>query len=184
MKQQDGAFVGQNLSLRYGNFLKRRPFAQKIILSTQLIQPKMKKCLLLTLLLAVVSTVLAQVMGNYGAQQQTYQNITPNAQFRAIPKSATFLQNNELEISINALSNQKAGSYTAIFSMLQVGKTADETNTLLNVRLDGFLAELKNIGIPTDDIYVDMVNFLPKYEYDMSKKLFSKRTYTEIPKGF
>lgn len=184
MKQQDGAFVGQNLSLRYGNFLKRRPFAQKIILSTQLIQPKMKKCLLLTLLLAVVSTVFAQVMGNYGAQQQTYQNITPNAQFRAIPKSATFLQNNELEISINALSNQKAGSYTAIFSMLQVGKTADETNTLLNVRLDGFLAELKNIGIPTDDIYVDMVNFLPKYEYDMSKKLFSKRTYTEIPKGF
>lgn len=144
----------------------------------------MKKCLLLTLLLAVVNTVSAQVMGNYGAQQQTYQNITPNAQFRAIPKSATFLQNNELEISINALSNQKAGSYTAIFSMMQVGKTADETNTLLNVRLDGLLSELKNIGIPADDIYVDMVNFLPKYEYDVSKKLFSKKTYTEIPKGF
>ena len=29
-----------------------------------------------------------------------------------------------------------------------------------------------------------MVNFLPKYEYDVSKKLFSRKTYTEIPKGF
>lgn len=144
----------------------------------------MKKYLFLPLFLVAFTPLFAQVMGNYGAQQQTYQNITPNAQFRAIPKSATFQQNNEIEISINALSNQKAGSYTAIFSMLQLGKTADETNTLLNVRLEGFLAELKNLGIPADDVYVDMVNFLPKYEYDMSKKLFSKRTYTEIPKGF
>ncbi len=39
-------------------------------------------------------------------------------------------------------------------------------------------------GHPDGDIYVDMVNFFPKYEYDVSKKLFSKKTYTEIPKGF
>jgi uncharacterized protein YggE len=144
----------------------------------------MKKCLLLPFLAVVFTPLFAQVMGNYGVQQQTYQNVQPNVQFRAIPKSATFLNNNEVEISINALSNQKAESYTAIFSMLQVGKTADETNTLLNTRLDGFLADLKNLGIPAADIYVDMVNFLPKYEYDVSKKLFSKKTYTEIPKGF
>ena len=144
----------------------------------------MKKCLLLPFLAVVFTPLFAQVMGNYGVQQQTYQNVQPNVQFRAIPKSATFLNNNEVEISINALSNQKAESYTAIFSMLQVGKTADETNTLLNTRLDGFLADLKTLGIPAADIYVDMVNFLPKYEYDVSKKLFSKKTYTEIPKGF
>jgi len=144
----------------------------------------MKKCLLLPFLAVVFTPLFAQVMGNYGVQQQTYQNVQPNVQFRAIPKSATFLNNNEVEISINALSNQKAESYTAIFSMLQVGKTADETNTLLNSRLDGFLADLKTLGIPAADIYVDMVNFLPKYEYDVSKKLFSKKTYTEIPKGF
>ncbi len=126
----------------------------------------------------------AQVMGNYGNQQQTYQNVMPNAQFRGVPKSATMLEGNQIEISINALSNQKASSYTAIFSLLQLGKTADETNTLLNSRLSAFLAELKTLGIPATDIYVDMVNFLPKYEYDVSKKLFSKKTYTEIPKGF
>lgn len=149
----------------------------------------MKKYLLLPALAVVCTPLFAQVMGNYGAQKQQQQiqsNYKPpsNEQFRAIARPANILENNQLEISINALSNQKAVSYMAIFAMLQVGKTADETNTLLNTRLDGFLVELKNMGIPTEDIYVDMVNFLPKYEYDVSKKLFSKKTYTEIPKGF
>jgi uncharacterized protein YggE len=125
-----------------------------------------------------------QTMGNYAEQQKTYQNVTPNAQYRAIPKAAQFVGDNVLEITLNALSNQKASSYTAIFSVLQVGKTADETNTLMNNRLDAFLSDLKALGVPETDIYVDMVNFLPKYEYDVSKKLFSKKTYTEIPKGF
>ena len=144
----------------------------------------MKKPSLPLFLLLLPFFTTGQVMGNYGNQQQTYQNVVPNAQFRSVPKSAVVLEGNQMEISINALSNQKASSYTAIFSMVQVGKTADETNTLLNSRLTAFLTELNTLGIPTADIYVDMVNFLPKYEYDVSKKLFSKKTYTEIPKGF
>lgn len=145
----------------------------------------MKK-LLFTLALPLLSFafVSAQVMGNYGNQQATYQNVKVDAQFRAIPRAATFLADNVLEISINALSNQEASSYTAIFNIVQTGKTADETNSLLNARLDPFLAELRTLGLTAEDVYVDMVNFLPKYEYDVSKKLFSKKTYTEIPKGF
>lgn len=123
-------------------------------------------------------------MGNYGQQQKTYQNINFNAQYRGVAKAATFIGDNQLEINVNALSNQKASTYTAIFSIVQLGKTADETNTLLNTRLDAFLNDLKTLGIPATEIYVDMVNFLPKYEYDVTKKLFSRRTYTEIPKGF
>ena len=144
----------------------------------------------LTLLLSLVllttcQHLQAQVMGNYGKQnQEQYQNVMPNAQFRAIPKHARLRENNVLEVGINALSNQRADSYTAIFSILQMGKTADETNRLLNSRLDGFLAALKGLQIPEKDIYVDMVNFLPRYEYDVNKKLFSQKTYTEIPKGF
>ncbi len=144
----------------------------------------MKNLLLFTLLAFVCQPLTAQVMGNYAEKQQTYQNIVPNAQYRAVPKAAQFIGDNQIEISVNTLSNQKANAYTAIFSVTQAGKTADETNTLLNTRLDGLLAELKNLGIPATDIYVDMVNFLPKYEYDVSKKLFSRKTYTEIPKGF
>ena len=130
------------------------------------------------------ATLSAQVMGNYGQQQKTYQNINFNAQYRGVAKAATFIGDNQLEINVNALSNQKASTYTAIFSIVQLGKTADETNTLLNTRLDAFLNDLKTLGIPATEIYVDMVNFLPKYEYDVTKKLFSKKTYTEIPKGF
>ena len=144
----------------------------------------MKNNLLLLFFLVVNQFLGAQVMGNYAEKQQTYQNIVPNAQYRAVPKAAFFISENQIEISINTLSNQKASAYTAIFSVTQAGKTADETNALLNARLDGFLTDLKNIGILSADIYVDMVNFLPKYEYDVSKKLFSRKTYTEIPKGF
>ena len=145
----------------------------------------MKQLFLFSLLLFLTTTARAQVMGNYGEQnQKQYQNAAPDPQFRGVPKSAQLRDDNVVEITINALSNQPADSYTAIFSVLQSGKTADETNTLLNNRLNGFVAALKTLGIPADDIYVDMVNFLPKYEYDVSKKLFSKKTYTEIPKGF
>lgn len=128
--------------------------------------------------------VFSQVMGNYGVQQQTYHNVKFNAQYRGVPKAAVMLDERQLEITINALSNQKANAYTAIFSVYQVGKTADETNQLLNQRLDALMAELRNLGIKPEDIYVDMVNFLPKFEYDVTKKIFSKKTYTEIPRGF
>lgn len=129
------------------------------------------------------NTLLAQAEGNF-QQNQAHTNVNFNAQYRSLPRAATILDGNRLEISVNALLNQKADSYTAIFNVVQVGKTADETNSLLNARLDALLASLKSLGILEEDIYVDMVNFVPKYEYDWSKKLFSPKTYTETPKGF
>ncbi|HMQ48181.1 MAG TPA: SIMPL domain-containing protein [Saprospiraceae bacterium] len=134
--------------------------------------------------LLFLSTLHAQVMGNYAQQQNVYQNINFSAQYRAVPKAATFIGENVIEFNINALSNQKASTYTAIFTVYQLGKTADETNKLLNERLDAVINELKTQGFKTEDIFVDMVNFLPKYEYDRTKKIFSKKTLTEIPKGF
>ena len=126
----------------------------------------------------------AQVMGNYEVQQQVHSNVNFNAQYRALPKAANILNERTIEFTINALSNQEASSYTAIFSVIQVAKTADETNNLINQRLEAFIRDVEALGIPRKDIYLDMVNFLPKYEYDVSKKIFSKKTYTEIPKGF
>lgn len=145
----------------------------------------MKKSILLLSGLFLLSVALhAQVMGNYGVQQNTYQQIRENNQYRGVPKSAMMLEGNTIEIGINALSNQNASAYVAIFNLVQFGKLADETNTLINTRIGNFIAELKTMGIAEEDIHVDMVNFLPKYEFDMTKKLFSKKTYTEIPKGF
>jgi uncharacterized protein YggE len=147
-------------------------------------QKTMRQSLFLIACLTGIAPLSAQVMGNYGIQQQTYKNVEFRAQYRAVPRAASFLSDNALEITINALSNQNADAYTAVFTVFQAGKTADETNGLLNARLNSFVAELKTLGVGGNDIYVDMVNFLPKCEYDVSKKIFSKKTYTEIPKGF
>jgi uncharacterized protein YggE len=167
------------------NFISLLSFSQKPIQTLKLFRLTMRNILTATLFLLAVHTVLqAQVMGNYGEQQQTYQNIAPSPQYRGVPKAAHFITDNQLEITLNTLSNQTATSYTAIFSVNQAGKTAEETNALLNTRLEGFTRALTALGIAGADIYIDMVNFLPKYEYDISKKLFSKKTYTEIPKGF
>jgi len=144
----------------------------------------MKKSILFSVFFALSAALTAQVMGNYGVQQNTYQQIRESNQYRGVPKSAMMLEGNTIEIGINALSNQNAGAYVAIFNLVQFGKLADETNTLINTRIGNFITELKSLGIPEADIHVDMVNFLPKYEFDMTKKLFSKKTYTEIPKGF
>jgi uncharacterized protein YggE len=150
--------------------------------------------LLSLLVLPAFQTINAQVMGNYGEQQQKrsmnelpmqqQSNAVPNTQYRSIPKAAVLRDDQTIEININALSNQKAQTYTAVFTVLQVAKTAEETNNQLNARLNAFLNDLKALGIPESDLYVDMVNFLPKYEFDVSKKMFSKKTLTEIPKGF
>ena len=142
----------------------------------------MKNVLLLLFSSLWATVAFAQAEGNF--QQQTHSNANFNAQYRALPRAAVILEGNRVEVSVNALLNQKADSYTAIFNVVQVGKTADETNSLLNARLDALLASLKSLGISDGDIYVDMVNFVPKYEYDWSKKLFSPKTYTETPKGF
>jgi uncharacterized protein YggE len=146
----------------------------------------MQKIILLTAFCTVSACLSAQVKGNYQRSQQNESNANNISiqQYRSVPKVASIPSDNVVEININALSNQQSSSYIAIFSVTQLGKTADETNTLLNQRLDAFLGELKSLGIPGTDIYVDMVNFLPKFEYDVSKKIFSKKTYTEIPKGF
>ncbi len=130
----------------------------------------------------------AQAMGNYDAQQRSqgnsdsYSNFQP--QYRAVPKAAAFLNNGQVEININALANQRADSYTAIFSILQIGKTAAEANDRINRRLNAFKSGMIATGIGEEDIYVDMVNFLPKYEYEVTKKIFSKDSYNEVPSGF
>jgi hypothetical protein len=34
------------------------------------------------------------------------------------------------------------------------------------------------------DLFVDLISFTPIYELDLVKKVFNKKTYNEVPKGF
>ncbi|MTB51007.1 DUF541 domain-containing protein [Lewinella sp. W8] len=126
----------------------------------------------------------AQVMGNY-QQQNNNTAINYRANFRGVQRAATFLDaSNEVEITINALSNQPASSYVAVFSVFQAGKTVSSTNEQMNDRISGVKTALRSLGVPEADIYIDMVNFLPTYAFASEKKIFSRKTLTEVPTGF
>lgn len=106
--------------------------------------------------------------------QSSPQNVLPNASI-----SST----NGLTFDVRVLSNQQASSYVAIFNLTQVGKTAAETNDLMRKRYDHFVQPLKSVGIVDSMLHLDMLSFIPLYEYEVEKKLFSKNN-NEVPKGF
>lgn len=90
--------------------------------------------------------------------------------------------NSNLIFSIKGLANLKADSYVAIFNVTQVGLTTEEVNKLIDSRIE---EALKNVrGKEGVETYVDMLTFVPVYEYEVEKKIFSKKTYNEIPAGF
>ena len=85
-------------------------------------------------------------------------------------------------ISVKGMANVKADNYVAIFNVAQVGKTAKEVNELIDERINGVLEKINaKEGVTT---FVDMISFVPVYTFEKEKKVFSKRTYTEIPSGF
>ncbi len=111
-------------------------------------------------------------MGN--AQRYGHQNGNPR---RALNPSAN------ITIDVHALLNAKASSYTAIFNVAQIGPSADATSTLMNERVSNIRKALLAIGIKKSDIAIDVISFVPVYEIEVTKKLFSTK-YNEVPKGF
>ncbi|EDP72421.1 hypothetical protein FBALC1_15007 [Flavobacteriales bacterium ALC-1] len=90
---------------------------------------------------------------------------------------------NVLTIDVKALQNVSATTYTAIFNVSQIGPSAEKTNLLMKNRIDSIKSRLINKGITQKNIAIDVISFIPVYEVEVTKKLFSK-TYTEVPKGF
>ncbi len=115
-----------------------------------------------------------QSSGNVNYQNQTlYPEQTSKLDF---PPNAN------LQISIKGMANLKADAYVAVFSLTQVGKTVEEVNTLIDNRINQSLEQIaKKEGVET---LVDMISFVPTYEYEVEKKIFSKKTYNEVPSGF
>jgi hypothetical protein len=53
----------------------------------------------------------------------------------------------------------------------------------MNERIDGVLRRVMEHGIKEKDVFTDMLSFIPVYELEATRKLFSK-TYQEVPAGF
>ena len=123
------------------------------------------KQLLTTYLIFCLMTASAQVQGNFkqraaapesNLQQQNV--VTGNvSQGRGYNNEATVVDENVIEFKIDALANQKADSYTAIFNVVQLGKTAEETNAALTNRLSPFVADMLSFGIKKEDIYPTLI---------------------------
>ena len=98
------------------------------------------------------------------------------------PVKAT-IQGNVLVLEVNAMMNMKADSYLAIFHVTQLGQSAEEADSLMNERIDGVLRRVMEHGVKEKDVFTDMLSFIPVYELEATRKLFSK-TYQEVPAGF
>jgi hypothetical protein len=123
----------------------------------------------------------SQVSGNLNYQNQNaYQH--QMVQYPEKNIDITYPSNANLYITVKGLANIKADSYVAIFSITQVGKTIEEVNTLLETRISQALEAFKTK--PGVETFVDMISFVPVYEYQSDKKIFSKKTYNEVPAGF
>jgi len=135
---------------------------------------KMNTLKLIACLLIIANSSFGQVSGNINFQSQVrYSDNNINVSLSG---------NSDLIISVKGLANIKADSYVAIFTVTQVGETTTEVNELLNKRVNAVLSEISNK--PDIETYVDMVSFVPVYEYEVEKKIFSSKTYNEIPVGF
>ncbi|MES2557103.1 MAG: SIMPL domain-containing protein [Bacteroidota bacterium] len=147
----------------------------------------MKKTLIALALLASFQPVIGQVMGNehYNSSFEPYQYGQPVFQSKAgTPRVSLGItpDPNAIRITVTALANVKAEKFHAIFNVIQVGEDLAEINGLLNRRIDSITGSLKNKM--KVEYFTDMISFVPVYEYEVTKKRFSRKTYNEIPKGF
>ena len=150
-----------------------------------------KRNLAIVILLCSTYILAAQHKGNYNqiTQDISRQNIltsgNANIYNPVIQQQIHKVLNpsNVLTIDVKALQNVSATTYTAIFNVSQIGPTAEKTNQLMKQRLDSIKYRLNNKGITQKDIAIDVISFVPNYEVEVTKKLFSK-TYTEVPNGF
>lgn len=134
----------------------------------------MKKLFPALLATCVSSVCLAQVSGNINYQNQI--QYSENNIELGLPASSNLL------VTVKGLANIKADNYVAIFNVSQAGKTTEEVNNLLESRMNQAISALKSK--PGVETFVDMISFVPVYEFEAEKKIFNKKSYNEVPKGF
>lgn len=143
----------------------------------------MKNLLLTSVLLLSALICLGQNAGNVIYQDQIQLNrVQWNQQFGSRNVNVQLNQSDQFVLSVKGLYNAKADSFIACFSVIQEGKTAVEVNELMDKRIGNIREAIKSYSGAY--VHVDMVTFLPMYEYELEKKIFSKNTYNEIPVGF
>lgn len=143
----------------------------------------MKKLVFLISLICLNASVFAQAEGNAGYYK--HQNNISGGKLPSQTLSPQWQGGNynEVVILVQGLYNEVATKQVAIFSITQIGKTTAEVNSLIDEKIERIKAAVDSLG-PDFDLFIDMISFVPMFEYEREKKLFNKKTYNEIPAGF
>ncbi len=122
---------------------------------------------------------------NYESGNLNYNNQNQQSTYRLKDVKAPVKYQNSTHITIEVagIYNIDADSYIATFATTQTGTTAEETDKLMSQQIESVKREIKSENLSAE-VFVDMISFVPMYEYEVEKKVFSKKTYKEIPKGF
>lgn len=150
---------------------------------------KNTKKLLSLLVVLTTTSLVAQHSGNVNSNDlqitssgnYNYQNQYQNNQVNTI--QTTTGNENEMYIIIKGIYNEKATSQRAVFSVLQIGKNAEETTKLMDERLESVVKSITTFN-PEIEVIIDMISFVPLYDYEIQKKIFNPKTYNEKPSGF
>jgi uncharacterized protein YggE len=120
-------------------------------------------------------------LGNYIYNNQ--QEFTVPGRNQGVISNAVIANDNEILAQVNGLMNIVADSYVAIFNIVQVGETFTDVDGMMNERIRTFKNKLSGQGIGNENVKIDLVSFVPRYDIQSESKIFSK-SYNEIPSGY
>lgn len=111
-----------------------------------------------------------------------YGNSSSNLQNKVDLVTSLPIPTDDLYIKIKGLNNIVPEYYTAIFEITQTGKTVEDVDSKMKLRVDEVLNQVKS---KTDvDYHLDMISLIPRFSINEEKKIFSKNSYKEVPEGF
>ncbi len=123
-------------------------------------------------------------MGNavYG-QGRGGQPRAVNAGGRSALTTAQPADDQAITLRINGLANVAPTTFVAVFNLLQVGTTPETTTSLMRERIRAFTRSLAGLGIDSTRLRLDVISFVPRFELQAEKRVFSKR-FNEVPTGY
>jgi len=126
---------------------------------------------LFTLLACYISN--AQISGNqvYGNNEQNYRS---NENGKTIS-----INNNTLSVSVSVLMNTKADGFVMTLGLNEEAETVKKCNAKINSRIDGFLNDIKALGIKKEAYYIDFIAQTKIYDFEVNGT-----NANQIEKGF
>jgi hypothetical protein len=138
----------------------------------------MKTNFIAAVLFLATSFANAQVLGNAGYANRNISNYENNNPSPIATSNGDFMT-----LKIKGIYNEKASSYIATFSILQVGLEINEVTSLMDEKISNIQKSILKLN-PNIELVVDMISFLPRFETEVNRRFFRKKSYTEVPAGF